>query len=267
MNKSRIMLLGILIICMILFVIVTKSSSSIASSGNELPIKQAKPENRTIIKQYTSSLEVISGLTEKIELHATYYFEELCVETNTYIKEGTNLIKYTNGTYLVAPYDLIVKSYSLPDKKEMCTYSHYIETQAIYTLGSTISVNELDMEYISIGSEVEIIVNAFEKERYKGYVTAISEIATGSKFAVTITFINDGDVKLGMSGTCTFIFQEAKDVITVPVESIIKKDNKKCVTLINNNGETREVEVEIGLSDANYVEIKSGIEINDTLIY
>lgn len=83
-------------------------------------------------------------------MHNTYYFKELCVEKNSYVKEGTNILKYTNGTYLVAPYDLIIADYSLPEANEMCTDSHYVEVQTTENLQTSVDVSESDMQYIEL---------------------------------------------------------------------------------------------------------------------
>ena len=259
MNKKKIFLcLLILIVVSIVVIGITANRITIDNKTNqkETNVQQAKIEERTIIRTLTNSMEVTSGLTEKVELRVAYYFKELCTEQNTYIKEGENILKYTNGTYLVAPYDCILKSSNLPKEGEICTYSHYIELQTTETLSTVISVNENDMAHISLGKIVEVTINTFESAKYEGYVTDISEIATDSKFNVTVTFINDGRIKLGMSGYITIILQEEKDVMSVPIESIYVKENKKYVDIKNEEGIVESIEIETGISDANYVQIK-----------
>ena len=55
-----------------------------------------------------TNAEIKSALSENVELHATYYLEEIYVEENQFVEAGENILKYTNGTYLVAPYDCYI---------------------------------------------------------------------------------------------------------------------------------------------------------------
>ena len=266
MNK-KIFYLLILIPVLIIAIIIIKNASSTNINSREFIVKQAKVEEQTIIRKLTNPMEITSGLTEKVELRASYYFKEMCVEENTYIKEGENILKYTNGTYLTAPYDCVVTSSELPKEDEICTNSNYVELKTIETLSTTISVSEWDMNYISLGKKVEILINALAETKYEGYVTNISEVATNSKFDITITFINDGNIKLGMSGSSTIVLQEEKDVVVVPIETVEVEENNKYVQIVHEDGTTEDVAVETGLSDAKYVQIKSGLEIGQTVNY
>ena len=89
-------------------------------------------------------------------MHASYYFEKLLVEKNVYLKEGTNIIQYTNGAYLIAPYDCVLISSNLPNEDEICT--------------------------------------AATNEKIEGRITSISEVGTysssGSYFSSIVTFEN-----------------------------------------------------------------------------
>ena len=39
---------------------------------------------------------------EKLTLNTSYYFLNMCVEEEEFVKKGANLLKYTNGTYFSA---------------------------------------------------------------------------------------------------------------------------------------------------------------------
>jgi len=273
MNKKKLIIIILIVTILIAIISISLVSQIIMKNknidtNNTYKLKETTVTSQTIIKEFSSSLEVSSQLVEKIELHATYYFSELLAETNTYIKEGTNILKYTNGSYLVAPFDLVVTKLSLPKTNEMCTNSHFIEVHTTQTLRSNIEINESDMEFITLGREVDIVINAIPNTVYKGYITEISEIATNSKFAVNVTYINDDNIKLGMSGYATIALQEIVDVAVIPIEAVnIKEDNTKYVILSNEKGETSEKIIKTGISNSNYVEIKEGLDIGQTIKY
>ena len=170
---------------------IMQSDKSINISNN----KEQKSEKKTTIKQNS---EVKSALVEKIEPHATYYLEEIYVEENQYVKNGDNILKYTNGTYLTAPYDCSITGIDIPQVGEKLLNSHYIEISSNNVLSVTINVDESNINKVNIGQEAKINITTLEKE-YTGYVTNIASTASNGKFKVTIEFQNDGNIKLGMT--------------------------------------------------------------------
>ena len=69
-----------------------------------------------------------------------------------------------------------------------------------------------------------------------------------------------------MSASCTVILEEAKEVVSVPIDSVSENsDGEQYVTKVNENGETEEVIVETGIADENYVQILSGLALNDKI--
>ena len=156
---------------------------------------EQKQDNKTTLKQNS---EVKSALIEKIEPHATYYLEEVYVEEKQYVEKGTNLLKYTDGTYFTAPYDCSITELNLPEVNGKILNSHYIEISSNNVLAVTISVDESNINKVNVGQEATINITTLEKE-YNGYVTKVASIANNGKFDVTIEFENDGKIKLGMT--------------------------------------------------------------------
>jgi len=146
--------------------------------------------------------EIISSLEENLELHATYYFEKVYVEENETVKEGQKLIKYTNGTYLVAPYNCAITELNIPEVEEKCTNKHYISVKAINIVCMNIEISETQIEKIKIGQEATLSVSTIEKN-YTGYIIKVSSTASNGNFTTTVQFENDGNLKIGMTGKCT----------------------------------------------------------------
>ena len=145
-----------------------------------------------------SSAEVKSALTENVELHATYYLEEVLVEENQFVAEGENILKYTNGTYLVAPYDCYIVQLNLPELEEKALNSHYVQISSSNSLMVTMNVDETYINNISIGLEATIEVTSLGK-KYTGYITHIASSGNNGKFEIKIEFENDGNTMIGMS--------------------------------------------------------------------
>lgn len=266
--------IAIIILAIILIAIVVLYMNPFGDSSNTegatqtSSLNQAVASIQTIENTLLSSGQVSSGLTENQYLHTGYYFEELLVSENVLVKEGTNIIEYTNGTYLIAPYDCVVIGTNLPNEDEVCSSSHYVQISSTETLCMSLSVSETDINKIEIGDTVDITITA-SGEQIQGFITSVSEVGTysssGSYFTAVVTFDNNGNQKIGMSATCEIIIESAEDVVAVPVEAIQTSDEGKYVIVINEDGTTTNTIVETGISSDAYIEIKSGITENTTV--
>ena len=211
----------------------------------------------------TTSGEIVSGNTEKISLNTDYSFSTMCVEEGDSVTEGQKLIKYTNGTYLQAPYNCVLISSSLPEKEEICTSSNYVELKSLDSLAMSLQIDESEINKVSIGDEAEIEITS-TNEILTGYVTQISEVGTystsGSTFSAIVSFENNGNLKIGMSASCTIILEEAENALTIPLEALQTDDEQNnYVTVINDDGTSTKQEVEIGIQNDAYVQIVSGL--------
>lgn len=257
-----IVLVIVLIAIIVLYVNPFENSSNNTKIQQDSITNQATASIQTIENTLSSSGQVSSGLTENQYLHTGYYFEEMLVEENVLIEEGTNIIEYTNGTYLTAPYDCVVIGTNLPNEDEICSSSHYIQISSTETLCMSLSVSETDINKIEVGDTVDITMTA-SGEEIQGFITSVSEVgnysSSGSYFTAVVTFNNNGNQKIGMSATCEIIIEKAEKVIAVPIEAIQTSDEGKYVIVINDDGTTTNTIVETGISSDAYIEIKSGI--------
>lgn len=198
-SKVKYMVLITLIIIIVAVIIICNKNDNQAESGTQ-DVSETEVIKTDIINTLSSSSYIVSGLEEKKELHATYYFEEIYFEQNQEISSGENILKYTNGEYLVAPYDCVITSLSLPNSGEVCTKNHYITIQSTDSLEMTLQIEEDELDTIYIGQEARIEVTALQNKTLTGYVTDISNIASysssGSTFQVTVGFYNDGEILL-----------------------------------------------------------------------
>lgn len=202
-KKLIITILIALIIGIIVFIILHKSNNKSSNYKEFAQMKQSRNSETSTSQNKTtlsSTSEVKSALIENVELHATYYLEKVYVENNSYVAKGEKILKYTNGTYLKAPYDCYIVELNLPEEEGKCLNSHYVKIQSKNVLTVSMDISEKNIEKISIGDEAKITISALEKT-YTGYITHIGSIASNGKFTIDIEFENDGNIKLGMTST------------------------------------------------------------------
>lgn len=273
MKKRKIMLiLGIVVLIIlsgaITFYIGKQIGMNIDTSTTSTTIKEVTVGTQNIKKTLTSSGEIKSASTEKLELTTTRYFETMCVEADDIVKQGENILKYTNGTYFTAPYDLVISNYSVPEAGKKITSSNYIEVQNLKNLTVDLSISESEISNISLDQEVTITLTADTSKTYTGKISKIDSIGTyassGTTFLVEVSFENDGNAKIGMTASCTINIKELDNVIAIPINGVQINGDRKYV-LVVNNGEVQEVEIQTGLSNDEYVEIKSGLVGGETI--
>lgn len=269
--KKVILKIAILIVVLVLGIVIGKNinnakfkmdtSSSKTTSTSE--VVSVEVGTQDIQNTISSSGEVATSATEKVYLTSGKYFSQLCVETDDTVKEGENILQYSNGTYLTAPYDCVISTYSVPSSGSVCTSSNYVELKNISTLNMTLNIDESEITKVSVGQSVEVKLNAFEDTKYTGKITKIDSVGTyatsGTSFTATVEFENDGNAKIGMSGTSTIIIADEKGVVAVPIAAVQTSGNQKYVVVVKDDGTTENVNVETGISNSSYVQITSGI--------
>lgn len=172
------------------------------SRMSDMP-KDSKMNQTETKATITGTGEVCSALTENLELHATYYLEESYVQANQLVKAGENILRYTNGKYLVAPYDCVITEINIPETGKKCTNEHYVKIASNNSLSVQFKVDESKINSVSLGQSVSVSISAFEDKSLEAVVTNISSTASNGKFTITVEFDNDGEVMLGMTANVT----------------------------------------------------------------
>ena len=159
---SLIVLVVIIIICFLIFMANNKDQKNNNFTQMRDKISSAEQRGNSQEKQTTisSNSEIKSALTENIELHTTYYLSEVYVEKNQYVESGANILKYTNGEYLTAPYDCYVLELNIPEAGGKCVNSNYIQIESKNMLSVSMNIDETQINKIKIGDEATIEVTA-----------------------------------------------------------------------------------------------------------
>lgn len=132
-----------------------------------------------------------------------------------------------------------------------------------------INVDEYSILDTGAGSSVTIIIDSIGKT-YEGTITRVSDTASlnngVSYFEATVDFTADEYVKSGMSVEVRLTSTDKKGVLTVSADALHYYDDNTAYVLVKN-GDTQEMrDVELGATDGNYVEILSGLEIEEIVL-
>lgn len=141
------------------------------------------------------------------------------------------------------------------------------------TMTLEMTVDELDIGTVYVGMDAAVRVTALGSESYPARVTGIGsgENSGGnSKFAVTLTLDRQGDMLPGMSASAVIAGQELENVLTIPAAAL-QENGAQTFVYTTCDGKTgtlgSPVEVTVGLSDGEKVQIQSGLEEGQTVYY
>ena len=144
-----------------------------------------------------------------------------------------------------------------------------------------LNVDELKIRSLEVGQEVDITADAVPGETYKGVISSVlvaGTTANGStSYPVTVRIDDMGELLPGMNATAKITTASVKNVLALPNAALVRgsyvlvtRDSPSAA-----NAETSMtapdgyvyVKVTTGISDDDYIEVKSGLQEGDTIAY
>jgi HlyD family secretion protein len=132
------------------------------------------------------------------------------------------------------------------------------------------AIDETDIGKIEVDQPATITLDAFPGERLSGHVTEVSPAGTVQQGIVTygVTVRPDPtemSLRPGMTAGVDIVVAKKDNVLLVPNRAVRTQEGKR-VVLVPRGNETVPVEVETGLRNDQFVEIKSGLSEGDRVI-
>ena len=188
---------------------------------------------------------------------------------------NVDLSSYTSSD-TAASADTAVSAAS-SDNSSSASTSSMVTAFTLSTQGNlsvSVSVDELDINSMSIGQEATVTLDAIENQSFTGTVSSIANTSSSSsggvaKYTVKLTLPKDDSMKIGMNASVNIVASESTDVLIIPVSALQERGDESYVyTKIDEDGNlSGEVTVTTGLSDGTNVEIKDGLEEGTTIYY
>jgi len=129
-----------------------------------------------------------------------------------------------------------------------------------------VKVHETWIDRIEPNQPAEITVEAFPDKAFTGSVLKKAPLADAEDWlnpdlkVYSTDIVIDGmhdSLKTGMTGRVTIIIDKLQDVLYVPIQSVVTIEDKKVCYVAGSPAQKREVET--GLFNDNFVQIKSGL--------
>jgi HlyD family secretion protein len=132
-------------------------------------------------------------------------------------------------------------------------------------------VNESEIPLISIKDTARITVDAFTDTTFIGvvYYKASMPKQTASmaavEFEVNISISHHSGMLPGMSANSEIVTAKKDSVLRIPLQALVAKDKKSGVYKIEG-GKTKFIEVETGITEAMWVEVKEGLQEEELIV-
>ena len=130
-----------------------------------------------------------------------------------------------------------------------------------------IKIHETWVDKVQPGQKAEITVSAFPDDTFTGEVLKKAPLADQEDwfnpdlkvYATDVSIDGTHDfIKTGMSAKVEVIIDQMKDVLSVPIQTVITSEGIKVCYVMTNSG-TQKREVETGAFNNSFVEIKNGL--------
>lgn len=175
-----------------------------------------------------------------------------------------------SNTKIIAPIAGYVASKNI-EKGQMATPG--VEIFSIKNTGyvdAEINVTESDIPYVAVGIPAEVTVKSADSTVISGTVSAVNPTKNEQTglYSVKVSIPNeDGKIKAGMFADISLTLEISEQTVSVPTEAIMQDGDEYYVFAASADGKTAEKKVvKKGIENAEFTEIKSGVEAGDKII-
>lgn len=176
-----------------------------------------------------------------------------------------------NETRLVAPISGTVTSLDINVGEQAVASSVITISQLNQPYVVDAYLDETDWSSARVGNKVTVTFDLLPDQTFPGTVTTVYPelVDSGNSSLVHIVVQLDQSISqnlpAGTGASLSVVGGEANGVVMVPVNAVHKTEGGYAVTVIQN-GQQTERNVEIGIQNETYVEIKSGLDAGETVM-
>lgn len=239
------------------------------------------PENRLDLKP------PVAGRVEKVlvkegdnvregQVLALLSSTERATLIDTAKAQGKSEVDYWQDAYKMTPILAPKKGLVIlknADSGQTVTQSDIVISMSDRLIVKT-NVDETDLAQIRVGQSVQIVLDAFASNKLPGKVNRIGydakTVNNVTTYGVDIVVDQIPEfMKSGMTANATFLIDERAHTLVVPAAAIHRKEKRSYVLVPNPESADDPIEkdVEVGLSDGKKVEILSGANEGEKILF
>jgi len=138
-----------------------------------------------------------------------------------------------------------------------------------YTIDSYFDTG--DWLNVQVGYEANITFDVLPDQTFKGKVTVVyPTLDTSSNsplvhVTIKLTEATPADLPMGATASVDVISGRASDAVLIPVEALHQAKPGQYAVFVRISGKLRLKLIDVGLQDASYAEVKSGLQVGDVV--
>lgn len=139
----------------------------------------------------------------------------------------------------------------------------------ISKLKMVVNVVEKDIRLVTVGDSGDVDVDAYPGEKFHGRIARVAPVLDPATRTATMEIeIANADKRLkpGMYARVSLTVEERKGTLVAPKSAVVDFESKRGVWMPNEDNRARFVSVELGIEDAERIEIKSGLKEGDKIV-
>ncbi len=186
------------------------------------------------------------------------------------VKKGAKLMRLADGTTLTADFDGKVNQVYVSADDEVSSGTSLVQIADFSHMKVSMRVDEYDIADVSVGTACTVTATATEKT-FESTISSINYISASSGnvayyTAVAYVDVNEDGIYPGMQVTVSIPKEAAENVVILKEDALsFTATNSAYVYMKGEDDEMTTVDVEVGVSNGKYVEIKSGVSDGDTV--
>lgn len=251
-----------------------KGSYEGMNNGKITDVKEEKVVSK--ISGEIKSVNTENGqYVNKGDLIATIAGEDISIQIaekqNALEKYNSQIEDLVEGDTVFSPINGTVLQINVSEEEVIDRTTALMTVANLESMEVVISVDELDIIKIKPEQKVNITSDVYPNEKFTGKVSKISMEGTSQNgvttYDVTIKLDDRKSLMSGMNVDVEILADSRQNVLTVPIEALQRLNGEYIVTLKGPSGSKRDAKVELGLATKNKVEIVSGLNEGDIIVY
>ena len=177
--------------------------------------------------------------------------------------------KAVNDTKVKAEISGVVTALNISQGSNASAQTAALTISDISRVKVSFSVSEDVINRISVGSKAYVTVSAVSDTPFETTISALSSAADSQTKLYTVEAYIDnanGQLKPGMFATVKLVVDTKENTISVPLNTVIEKDDEKYVFTVDSNNTAHKTTVETGIKNDESIEITSGVNMGDVVV-
>jgi RND family efflux transporter MFP subunit len=172
-------------------------------------------------------------------------------------------------TQITSPIDGLIGRRFVDAGVQLSTANPVVTVVNIDTVKLVANVAERDVVKLQEGAVGEVVVDALPGRSYAGQVANVSPLLDPQTRTAEVEILipnEDGQLRAEMFARVNLELASKTDVLRIPRQALVVRGEAQGVYRIDDEGRAQFQIIQIGLSEANWVEVTAGLSAGDQVI-